>query len=84
MPANFAIKLNLREELKIKTPIIAMSANFADVEKDNCMKMGMNDYVTKPFDKKDLFKSINYFLKDKIEGLKNNQEVCSRTIYSCL
>jgi CheY-like chemotaxis protein len=41
-----------------KTPIIALTANaFSDI-KLKVMEVGMNDYITKPFDPDDLYKKI--------------------------
>lgn len=48
----------IRAKLKKSTPIIALSANAFRKDIDHYMSMGMNDYVTKPFKEKELFKSI--------------------------
>ncbi len=41
-----------------KTPIIALTANaFSDI-KQKVLEVGMNDYITKPFDPDDLYKKI--------------------------
>lgn len=48
----------IRNQLGIKTPIIALSANAFKNEIDQCLKIGMNDYVTKPFEEKLLFSAI--------------------------
>ncbi|THF52661.1 PAS domain S-box protein [Flavobacterium supellecticarium] len=42
--------LAIRNELKLNTPIIALTANAFKTEIDRCYAAGMNDYVTKPFD----------------------------------
>jgi PAS domain S-box-containing protein len=44
----------IRNELKIETPIIALSANAFKSEIDKCLEIGMNDYVTKPFEEHEL------------------------------
>jgi CheY-like chemotaxis protein len=50
-----------------KTPIIALTANaFSDI-KQKVMEVGMNDYITKPFDPDDLYKKIK-----ACQNLKNN------------
>jgi PAS domain S-box-containing protein len=48
----------LINEYKLKTPIIALSANAFKSEIDACMQIGMKDYVTKPFDEKTLISTI--------------------------
>ncbi len=46
---------------KNKTPIMAMTAHALKNEKENCLKMGMNDYISKPFDPEELFVKILHF-----------------------
>lgn len=48
----------IRNELKNTTPIIALTANAFRKEIDLCMSIGMNDYVTKPFEEKTLLKTL--------------------------
>jgi PAS domain S-box-containing protein len=44
----------IRNELKIGTPIVALTAHSIAGEKDKCLKMGMTDYLSKPFRARDL------------------------------
>ena len=44
----------IRKELKINTPIMAMTASVMQGERENCMKAGMNDYISKPFNPAEL------------------------------
>lgn len=48
----------IRNDMHIATPIIALSANAFKNEIDECMKIGMNAYVTKPFEEKQLLDAI--------------------------
>jgi PAS domain S-box-containing protein len=48
----------IRKKLKIKTPIIALTANAFKSEIDKCLEAGMNNYVIKPFEKNDLINNI--------------------------
>lgn len=45
-----AIIRNLPDENKKNTPIIALTANVGEKEMSECLRVGMNDFVTKPFE----------------------------------
>ncbi|PBQ33558.1 hypothetical protein CNR22_17850 [Sphingobacteriaceae bacterium] len=53
----------IRNELKITTPIIALTANAFKTEIEKCKSIGMNDYVTKPFEESALLNTIFKLLK---------------------
>ncbi|PCJ94024.1 MAG: hypothetical protein COA50_12745 [Flavobacteriaceae bacterium] len=63
----------IRNELKIKTPIIALSANAFKSEIDACMKIGMNDYVTKPYEEQDLLRVVVKHHKTAIKERKQKR-----------
>jgi PAS domain S-box-containing protein len=48
----------IRNEFKLATPIIALTANAFKTEIGKCKNAGMNDYITKPFDEAILIESI--------------------------
>lgn len=53
----------IRQESQYKTlPIIAMTANAQIGEKEKCIEIGMNDYLTKPVEQQELFKKIRQWL----------------------
>ena len=48
----------IRKELKLSTPIIALTANAFKTKLKECKEAGMNDYVIKPFQEKVLLQTI--------------------------
>ncbi|MBK7805843.1 MAG: response regulator [Saprospiraceae bacterium] len=48
----------IRDEMAISTPIIALTANAFKRDIDLYLSIGMNDYVTKPFEENVLFNTI--------------------------
>ncbi len=55
----------IRQQLKINTPIIALTANAFKSEIETCRSVGMNDHVTKPFEE-----SVLVGLVARYKGLK--------------
>jgi signal transduction histidine kinase/DNA-binding response OmpR family regulator len=62
----------IRNKLKLNVPIIAITANTCPKEKENCLKIGMNEYFNKPFKKDDFFKCFENLLKEKFKEIKLN------------
>jgi PAS domain S-box-containing protein len=54
----------IRQELKSEIPIIAFTANALKKQKDRCFAIGMNDYITKPFEQENLKSKIRNLLLD--------------------
>jgi len=50
--------------LKHDTVIIALTANAMKTDRDKCMACGMDDYLSKPFNSKDIQDIINKHIKD--------------------
>jgi len=50
----------IRDVMKYTVPIVAMTADALKGEADKCFEVGMNDYISKPFEPKDLYKKILY------------------------
>lgn len=45
----------IRKELELNTPVIALTANSGEEEKERALASGMNDFLSKPIDQKRLF-----------------------------
>jgi len=52
----------IRNDLRIQTPIIAMTATAMKGEQLQCIESGMNEYMTKPFEFAELYKRISGLL----------------------
>ncbi len=52
----------IRNDLRIQTPIIAMTATAMKGEQLQCIESGMNEYMTKPFEFAELYRRISGLL----------------------
>lgn len=56
-------KIRELETPKKEVPIMAMSAHTIKGEYEHCMETGMNDFISKPFDTKELYEKIYRLVK---------------------
>ncbi len=59
---------------KNEVPIIAITAHPVNSEQDKCLACGMNDYISKPFDTKNLFNKIVNLITNEAEMTGKNKE----------
>ncbi|MFZ5515762.1 MAG: PAS domain S-box protein [Candidatus Zhuqueibacterota bacterium] len=56
----------IRDELHLHdVPIIAMTAHAMKGDKERCLDAGMNDYISKPIEPEELYKTLNTWLQKK-------------------
>jgi PAS domain S-box-containing protein len=55
--------LKIRNDLKLNVPIIAMTASVSADERDRCISAGMDEYISKPFNKENLFEKLLLFVE---------------------
>ena len=58
----FDATTRIRQELKLNVPILALTANALSGERDRCLELGMNGYISKPFQPERLYQEIREYL----------------------
>lgn len=54
-----AIRNSDNQEIR-ELPIIGLTANTYDADRDKCLAHGMNEYMAKPFDLQEFFKNLKF------------------------
>jgi len=73
------IRTNLPDNKK-NTPVLAMTAHANKEEKEKCINLGMNDYISKPFEPDDLFKKITTLSDQNNKGNNSEQVINDQNI----
>lgn len=72
MPEMDGIESTIKiRELGYTTPIVAITAHAFKEEREKCLRAGMNDFIAKPFQEKDVFEKLIHFANhtnDEIEA----------------
>lgn len=56
----------IRKELKSQVPIVAMTAHSLAGEREKCLSFGMNEYISKPINERQLYSFIRRFSMEHI------------------
>jgi CheY-like chemotaxis protein len=67
----------LRNEMKLETPIIAMTATVLKEDQERSSRVGMNDFMVKPFDFNDLYTRLIRILFHEEEKKQTKTEIMS-------
>lgn len=71
----------IRNEMLIKTPIIALTANAFKHDIDLYLSKGMNDFLTKPYDEQDFFRKVEHvLLLDQMIQDSQENDINSKTV----
>jgi CheY-like chemotaxis protein len=84
----YAATAILRQQLGLTTPIIALTANAITGEREKCLAAGMNGYLAKPFQEKQLLQLLSEWMRvpapEQTLGLPavSSQRQFSESLYS--
>lgn len=71
-----ASAIAIRKELHSNIPIVALTANALESEKEKCWQAGMNEYITKPYKPDYLLEKIHLLTKsNRLEELEKNESL---------
>ncbi|MEO6187674.1 MAG: response regulator, partial [Ginsengibacter sp.] len=65
----------IRDDLKLEIPIVAMTAHAFAGEREKCLSYGMNDYISKPIREDELRNLISQFTQNKQMAETQKREV---------
>ena len=71
----------IRNEFQSKIPIVALTANAIKGENKKCFQVGMNDYISKPFEETDLIRVIAKWLGENVNIVPRVETLNDKLIY---
>ena len=69
-------------ERDYQKPIAALTANAMQKDKDECLNAGCDDFLTKPIDRKELYRVVSKYLEKDVSIEKSEPKIISEIIES--
>jgi len=80
LEATRKIRAMEEDEMRHPTPVIAMTGNVMEGEKDKCIEAGMNDFIGKPFTLEELNNVIQKWQQSSLSGEVLNMSIVSEIV----
>jgi len=80
LEATRKIRAMEEDEMRHPTPVIAMTGNVMEGEKDKCIEVGMNDFIGKPFTLEELNNVIQKWQQSSLSGEVLNMSIVSEIV----
>ncbi len=64
----FEATAQIRSDVSRRIPIIALTANAMEGERERCLQAGMDDYLSKPVRSEELFKKLQYWIATRADA----------------
>jgi CheY-like chemotaxis protein len=68
-------EIRRREGTGVRCPIIAMTANAMQGDRERCLDAGMDDYVSKPMRTADLAEALERHVPKKVKAMRENSVI---------
>ena len=78
----YATTKAIRNDLKLSIPIIAMTAHAMAGEKEKCLGIGMNEYISKPIKEAELYRIIQQYAGDTTLAINKEKNGVFKSVIS--